>query len=120
MWARLANVAIGVWLMAAPAVLGYGGVAATNDRIFGPTAAAAAIIAMSDVTRPLRWVNLAIGIWLAVAPVVLGYATVPLVSSLTSGVAMSALSFVGGEVREKFGGGWSELVTTSSKRSRPS
>lgn len=38
MWPRLANVAVGIWLMAAPAVLAYGDKAAINDRIVGPVA----------------------------------------------------------------------------------
>ncbi|MBW3591891.1 MAG: superinfection immunity protein [Actinobacteria bacterium] len=47
--------------MAAPAVLSYGPPAADFHRIVGPTAAAAAAVAMAQATRSLRWVNLLLG-----------------------------------------------------------
>jgi hypothetical protein len=51
MWPRLLTVAVGIWLMAAPAVLGYAGTPATSDRIAGPVVAAIGIVAASTVTR---------------------------------------------------------------------
>ena len=107
MWAQVVNSLLGIWLMVAPAVLGYGAPAAVNDRIAGPIAASFAVIACSEVTRPARRVNLPLGLWLVVAPFVLGYgATAPLVNSLLVGVALAALSFVKGTVDARFGGGW--------------
>jgi hypothetical protein len=50
MWAQLINALLGMWLMAAPAVLGYIGPARTNDRIIGPLAAGAALIAIWETT----------------------------------------------------------------------
>lgn len=107
MWAQVINALLGIWLMAAPAVLGYGAAAATNDRIVGPIAASFAVIAWWQATRPTRWVNLPLGLWLLVAPFVLGYgATAPLVNSLAVGVVLAALAFVKGTVDTDFGGGW--------------
>src|SRR5690606_3775586 len=107
MWAQVINALLGVWLMAAPAVLGYGAPAATNDRIVGPVAASFAVIAWWQATRPTRWVNLPLGLWLVAAPFVLGYdATAPLVNSLVVGAALAALSLVRGTVDARFGGGW--------------
>lgn len=110
MWARVASIAVGIWLMAAPAVLAYGDPAATNDRIFGPTAAAFAVIAMSQVVRALRWANLPIGAWLVVAPFLIGYETTAAVSSMASGIALAALAAVRGQVSDSFGGGWISLL----------
>lgn len=107
MWARILTAAIGIWLMAAPAVLGYGTPAATSDRIVGPVLAAFAITAIWEVTRALRWVGLPLGAWLVLAPFVLGYdATAPFVSSIVSGVFVIVLTFVRGRLDERFDGGW--------------
>src|SRR5690606_22839516 len=107
MWAQVINALLGVWLMAAPAVLGYSAPAAVNDRIVGPIAASFAVIAWWQATRPTRWVNLPLGLWLLAAPFVLGYdATTPLVNSLAVGAALAALSLVRGKVDLRFGGGW--------------
>ena len=39
MWPRLVSIALGAWLMAAPALLDYGDPARTSDRIVGPLSA---------------------------------------------------------------------------------
>lgn len=109
MWARLLNTGLGIWLMAAPALLGYGGAAATVDRIVGPVAASFAIIAMAEATRPVRHVNLVLGGWLLLAPWVLGYPTTPMINSMLVGAAMAVLSRVRGRVEESFGGGWTRV-----------
>ena len=109
MWARGAAALLGVWLMAAPAVLGYGGAAATSDRIVGPLVAAVALIAMSRVMRPLRRVNTLAGAWLAVAPLLLDHAGLAVFNAVAVGIAIVALSFVGSDYGEEFGGGWSSL-----------
>ena len=110
MWARLLNTALGLWLMAAPAVLGYGDPAQINDRIAGPLAVACAVVAIWEATRPLRRGNLAIGFWLLLAPWILGYgAAVPTVNSLVVGALLLALALVKGRVENRFGGGGSVL-----------
>ena len=110
MWARIVNVALGIWLMASPAVLGYAAPAETNDRIVGPLIATFAIIAISGVTRPLRWVNTVAGAWLLVAPWILAYdATSTIVNNMLVGVVVIACSLVKGTVEDEFGGGWSSL-----------
>ena len=114
MWARIASALLGVWLMAAPAALGYAGPARTNDRIAGPAAATVAIIAIWEVTRPVRWANLLIGGWLAIAPVVLGYQSVAAVNSVAVGLLLAALTLVRGRLRQRFGGGWSALTRPRS------
>lgn len=109
-WARLGNAALGIWLMAAPAVLGYAGAAEVNDRIVGPVAATFALVAIAAVMRPLRWVNTVVGGWLLVAPWLLGYdATRTIVNDLLVGVLLIAFSLVKGTVEDRFAGGWSSL-----------
>ena len=108
-WARLASVLLGGWLMVAPALLDYGGVARANDRIVGPLAVAISVIAIAEVTRPVRWVGLALGGWLLAAPWLLGYGGVALLNSTIVGLLLAALAFIRGAVAQRFGGGWSVL-----------
>jgi len=109
MWAQILNVLLGLWLMAAPAVLGYAGPAAVNDYIVGPLAASFATVALWEATRPLRWANLALGLWLLIAPWVLGYGWTALANSTLVGVLLMAFSFVSGQLQHRFGGGWASL-----------
>jgi hypothetical protein len=108
-WPRLATVAVGVWLMAAPAVLGYAGAPATSDRVAGPVVAAVGIVAASAITRGLRWANLVPGLWLLAGPALLGFPAPALVSSAVAGLLI--LAFVPGSPGdpERFGGGWRSL-----------
>lgn len=110
MWIRLVNAALGIWLMAAPAVLGYGAPAATNDRIVGPAVATFGIVAMAGATRPARWGNTVFGAWLLVAPWLLGYATwTTRLNDVLVGAVVIAVSLVRGRVDDTFAGGWSSL-----------
>ena len=103
--ARIAVVAIGVWLEAAPAVLAYGSPAADVDRVLGPIAAGVAFVAIWPVVDPVRWATVPVGVLLTVAPL-LGYPADAAVSSTSSGIAIIALAFVGGTPDQRFGGGW--------------
>ena len=111
MWARLINAALGIWLMAAPAVLGYGAPAETSDRIAGPLIATFAIVAIWEATRPCRWVCFVAGLWLVAAPFLLGYGLghVATPNSIAVGAAVAALATHKGPIEERFDGGWSML-----------
>jgi hypothetical protein len=109
MWARVCGALAGVWLMAAPSVLGYSGAARVSDLIAGPLAVSAAVIAMSQVTRPIRWATLPLGVWVVVAPWLLGAPAEARVSGLLAGVLLIGVALVRGQVRERFGGGWAAL-----------
>ena len=106
---RLLNVALGVWLVFAPAVLAYGKPAAGNDRIVGPLIAASACVAIWQVTRGVRWLNVPLGGWLLLAPWLLGYSTVPTINSLAVGLAVIVSALVRGPARHQLGGGWAAL-----------
>lgn len=110
MWAALCNVAVGVWLMAAPGVLGYGAPAATSDRVLGPLVATFAGVAVCQSVRSARWANLPLGIWLVFAPWVLGYGPPAAVNGVLSGLVVSALSIPRGRVTHRFGGGWAGVL----------
>ncbi|HET6627559.1 MAG TPA: SPW repeat protein [Nocardioidaceae bacterium] len=99
----------GLWLMAAPAVLGYGDAAAVSDRSAGPVMAAIAFLSIFTITRGLRWLNLPVGLWLVVAPWLLGFPADATVSSTVVGVAALALAWVGRVDQSRYGGGWRTL-----------
>lgn len=109
MIARFISAAAGVWLMAAPSVLGYSGLPAKLDRTLGPIAAAIALIAINEVTRPVRWGNLLIGLALVALPWLVGYPVEAAISSTAAGVVIAAASTVRGRLEERLGGGWSVL-----------
>ena len=117
MWAQLANATLGIWLLAAPAVLGYGDPARTSDRIVGPVAASLAAIALWEVTRPVGRANLALALWLLVAPWLLGYPVVATVNSTLVALMLGALSLVPWTYRPgRFGGGWSAVWRPGAAR----
>lgn len=114
MWAQIASALLGIWLMAAPALLGYHDPARTNDYIVGPLAASIGFIAVWEVTRALRWANLVLGIWLVIAPWVLGYDPGTTVHSTIAGLLLIALAWVRGPMTRQYGGGWRSLLPRRS------
>ena len=105
--AQPVGMAVGVWLMAAPAVLGYADSAATDvHRIVGPVAASAALISVWEATRGARLVNLILGTVLILAPLAVGHPGDAAANGLTSGMALVAASPFGGRSRQSMGGGW--------------
>lgn len=110
MIARLLTALLGAWLMAAPAVLHYGGLAADNDRFVGPLGLAFAIIALFPATRGLRWVHLVLGIWLVIA----AWLFVPhwplRFNDLLTGLALCGLAFVRAPQQAHLGAGWAGLL----------
>lgn len=105
MWAQGIACAIGIWLMASPEVLGYGGTARVHALVVGPIAASLACVAMWQVTRPIRWVNVVIGAWLVLSSAILSDSALSIVNSILSGLALGGLSCFRGRVRHRMAGG---------------
>lgn len=103
------NVALGLWLTAAPAVLGFGPPAAHSHHIAGPLAASWACIALWEATRSVRHVNVPLGLWLVAAPGLLDHSLAGAINSVVCGIAIAGCSLLGGTVRQRFGGGWAAL-----------
>jgi hypothetical protein len=109
---QIINVALGLWLMAAPAVLRYGRPLSDSDHIAGPLAATFACIAIWEAVRGVRWINLPIGIWVAAAPWILGAPAAAQISGTLTGIAIAGLSCLGAEIEQSFAGGWAALWRT--------
>jgi hypothetical protein len=110
MWSHFLVMLLGLWVMAAPDVLQYEGPERMNHHIVGPLVVSAAVIAMAETTRAVRWVNVVLGGWLMVAPVLLGFAPLHIgVRSSLVGAAILGLSLIEGRRQEQMGGGWPRL-----------
>jgi hypothetical protein len=108
-WPQLVAFALGIWLTASPDVLGYDDQARRNAQIFGPLAATFALVAVFEVTRPVRWLNLPLGLWLVFAPWLLVYRPTETVNTTAVGIGLMTLACVRGRVTEPLGGGWRVL-----------
>jgi len=103
-WNLLVSVALGLWLMFAPAALSSTGMAAHSDHLIGALIVTVAVIALADVGRSVRFVNVLFGAWVIVAPWLLGGATASATwNDMIAGALVILLSFPRGTVGERYG-----------------
>ena len=103
-WNLLISAALGLWLMAAPDVLGSTGTASDGDRIFGALIVVVAVIAWAEVVRSVRFINVLVGVAIVLAPWLLGGdTTASLLNDAAVGLVLFPLSLPIGPVRERFG-----------------
>lgn len=104
-WNLVFIMAVGMWNMAAPDVLGYSGQIADSSHLVGAFIVSFAVIAMSDVARTLRYVHILFGLWLIAAPWILGAdQEISRWNSVISGVVLIVMSFPKGKIEDKRGG----------------
>lgn len=108
--AQVAATVIGIWLYASPSVLDYGGAAAVVDRIAGALIITFSFVAIWEFLRGVRRASRPLALVLLAAPWFLDQPTAGLISSVAAGAAVLALSFVEGNIRRRYGGGWSVLL----------
>jgi len=121
MWAQVINAILGIWLMAAAAILGYADAKTitNNEHILGPVIASFAIISWWEATRVVRLYNVPLGLWMLLAPWVLGFDnTAATVNSMLVGALVTGLSFVKGKIEETYGGGWSAVWKSDTLHAR--
>lgn len=111
MWTHIVNAVLGIWVMAAPAVLGFVGTPIeTAHYIIGPIIVSFAVIAWWEETRPAGRVNVLTGLALVVVPFLIGAGMAATVNSVLVGSVVMVLAFRLSDYHpEKFGGGWSVL-----------
>jgi hypothetical protein len=109
-WTLLVSMAFGMWLMAAPAVLGVTGRLADSNHLAGALVVTWAVIAFGEVARPARLLNIPMGIWIASAPWLLAGGTdVSRWIDLLVGALLIALSVRRGRIDEQFGS-WNRFL----------
>jgi len=102
-WNLAACAALGVWLMAAPAVLGASGVAASVDQVAGALVVTWAVIGFGQIIRPIRLLNLVTGVVIVAAPwMIEGATTASRTNDVAVGVLVMALSLPRGRIQEQF------------------
>jgi uncharacterized membrane protein len=105
-WSLAACLAIGIWLLVSPAVLGTRGVASAADCVSGALVSAFALLACAEVARPVRFLCTLCGLWVMIlAPWSLTY-TAPLTrpDELVCGAAIVLLSLIRPRAGERFDG----------------
>jgi hypothetical protein len=119
MWARIATALLGVWLMIAPALLGFGKKISDNDHIVGPLIATFSIIAIFECTRNVKMLNLPLVLWLFLAPWILDYDNdTALFDDYAVALAVLLLSFVKQKRENRFGGGWPAIWKDNTLHAR--
>ena len=100
----LVSAGLGIWLMFAPAIFQTYGALADSDHLVGALVVTFAVIAMAEVGRAARFINILFGAWLVLAPWLLAGATAGARwNDIAIGLALIALSFPRGKVRERYG-----------------
>jgi hypothetical protein len=103
-WNMLLSAAAGVWVMAAPAVLGSTGASANSDHLAGALIVTWSVIAFGEIARPVRWLNLPMGLWLAAAAWLLdGGTAASRWNDAAVGLALILLCMPRGRIEERFG-----------------
>ncbi len=108
-WVTAILVLIGMWLMAAPDLFGYGRPIRTVDHVVGPLIITCALIAFAEATRAIRWINFLLGAWLVVAPLILNHGFATTLQSASLGLIVMLLALLPGRRRERLDGGWAIL-----------
>ena len=93
------NIIAGIWLIAAPFVLGYADFAEAalwNEIVVGAIVLVLAAVRVGNPARftGLSWANLAVGLWLIAAPFVCGYTDVgrAMWNDIIMGIIIAALA----------------------------
>lgn len=109
-WNLAVCAALGMWLMAAPAVFGSAGAAAAGDQLVGALVVTFAALGFGEAARAARWVNLPLAVWLCAAPWLLtGHGPAAGWNNVAVGLAVLLLTGRRGPVSGRFGG-WDRYV----------
>jgi hypothetical protein len=109
MWAQAAIALVGIWEMAAPALLGLEGPARVVGLVTGPLAASLGVVAAVEVTRGVHWLVLPLGVWLAASALIFPGGPAATANAVGTGMVLVLLSLVKGRVAGRYGGGWRSL-----------
>lgn len=110
---------VGIGVMAAPDLLGFGGTVADAFHILGPIAASVAGMAFFAILRPVRRVHLLVGPLIGLAPIVFGGSAEAIAVGVLAGAALVVLAFPGDAKPGQYGGGWRALFSNTEPRTTP-
>lgn len=102
-WNLIASVAIGIWLMFAPALLGYENSIADSDHVMGALVITFSVIAIGEIVRTLRFLNIITGLWIMLAPFILGGTSAAMINGVGCGLLLVILSLRKGKTVNSYG-----------------
>ena len=103
-WNLLASAALGLWLMASPAILHTSRSAADSDHLVGALVITVAITALAEVGRIARFIGIAFAAWLIAAPWLLtGGTSASKWTGVTVGVLLIVATVPRGPIKERYG-----------------
>lgn len=100
---------IGLALLFTRVTLDAGGTIANVHHVIGSLVLTVVSIAAAEVARPVRYLNVPLGAVLIAAPFLVDTSMPNLVASVIAGVALVALSFRRGPIRERYGN-WNRRI----------
>jgi hypothetical protein len=110
-WTLAASAILGVSLMFSRLIFGTMPPMANSDHLVGALIFTAAVIAMDEAARALRFINVAFGLWLVAAPWFLSGATsVASWAGVVVGVAVILLSLPRGQRSDEHYGSWDKYI----------
>jgi len=110
MWARVITIALGAWLLIAPAIIPTTEATRIMDRAIGPLVIWIGVLALRAVTRPTRAVNVLAGIALLIAPWLAPITVAQQWNSELAGWLLIALAIPKGAIHQRVGGGWMAVL----------
>jgi hypothetical protein len=110
-WSLVAVTALGLWLLAAPAVLGVDIRTGAADvaHIGGAVVIVVAVIAMAEAVRAFRLLNVAAGVLVAGLVFLTGPGVAYATAMVLTGIGVAALSVPRGQVVESYGD-WDRFI----------
>lgn len=98
-WNLFVIMGIGIWIMAAPEVLGHSGTIADSSHLAGAIIVSFAVTSMSAVARTVRFIHILFGLWLIIAPWIFGAPSTAIWNGVIAGVILILLAFPKGKVK---------------------
>jgi hypothetical protein len=109
-WNMFLSAALGIWIMATPAMLGTSAAAANSNYIAGALIVTWSVIAFGEVARPARFLNIPTGLWLiAAAWLIAGHTGLSQWNDIIVGAGLIVLSLPRGQIQERFGN-WNKYL----------
>lgn len=109
-WELVVAMALGLWLMLSPTVLGTSGVLADSSHLLGTLVVSFTVIATAEPARSLRFVTVLLGFGVIAAPWVLGRESVLVAANGAAvGAALVILDLPRGTIRDRYGS-WQRYI----------
>ena len=102
-WNLVLSALIGLWLLFTRLTFGTTGSMANADHVIGFVVLTTVSIAAAEATRAVRYLNVLFGAALLVTPFLLDAGTAAMINSIVCGIALIALSFRRGPIRQRYG-----------------